>query len=81
MIAAYRVVHGIPAASNANFDSLLLNSKDARAAGGIRFISLRLFDEFGNRAEQRTTSYDLEGNEVAGLHRMPDGTIIENPRI
>jgi hypothetical protein len=71
----------VPAESYGRSGSLPLNSHDVRAARGIRFISFRLFDQSGNRTEQRTASYDLDGQEIAGLHRMPDGIIIENPYI
>ena len=69
----------VPTESYAKSGSLVLNSAETRAARGIRFISFRLFDESGSRVEQRGMSYDLQGHEVPGLHRMPDGTIIENP--
>lgn len=69
----------VPTESYAKSGSLLLNSSEFRAAHGIRFISFRLFDESGNRVERRTMWFDLQGNEVPGLHRSSDGTIIENP--
>lgn len=59
--------------------SYLLNSTEFRSARGIRFISFRVFDEDGNRAEQQSFCYNLQGEEVSGLHRRPDGTIIEDP--
>jgi hypothetical protein len=57
--------------------SILLNVADVRRAKGIRFISVRLFDDVGKRIEQFGKSYALDGREVEALHRMPDGSIIE----
>lgn len=71
----------VPAETYSEIGSRLLNSAETRVALGIRFISFRLFDEAGVRVEIQSLSYDLQGNQVAGLYRMPDGSIIENPYI
>jgi hypothetical protein len=68
----------IPLENFANASSLILNLSEVRAARGIRFISVRRFDESGNRMEAKTFNYDLRGNEIRANHRRPDGTIIEN---
>jgi hypothetical protein len=76
-----RVVEDIvPLPSYRHAGSLLLNSEHVRQLQGIRFISVRIFDENGDRIEKFRKSYARDGREIPGLHRMPDGTIIEgNP--
>jgi hypothetical protein len=56
----------------------LLTSAQIRRQSGVRFISLRLFDESGARTKANAFCYDLEGQPVEGLIRRADGSIIEN---
>jgi hypothetical protein len=67
----------IPVPSYRLSGSILLNSPDVRRVKGVRFISVRVFDEEGNRVENFGKSYALNGREVEALHRRPDGSIIE----
>lgn len=69
----------VPWASFAISGSILLNVAEYRAALGIRFISFRRFDDTGRRIEHESKCYDLNGREVPGFFKRPDGTIIENP--
>jgi hypothetical protein len=59
-------------------ESRLLSSAQVRKKSGIRFISLRLFDESGARTEAKSLYYSLEGEPVEGLIRRVDGSIIED---
>ncbi len=70
----------VPLSSYRAIGSILLNSPHVRQAKGIRFISVRVFDESGRRIEDSRKSYALDGREIPGFHRMPDGTIIEVTR-
>jgi hypothetical protein len=69
----------VPSASFDVSGSILLNVAEFRAARGIRFISFRRFNDAGVPIERASTWYDLHGSRVPGLHRRPDGTIIETP--
>jgi hypothetical protein len=67
----------VPLPSYRHYGSLLLNSEHVRQRQGIRFISVRIFDENSDRIEEFRKSYAANGREIPRLHRMPDGTIIE----
>ena len=68
----------VPVASFHTSGSILLNCAQTRATKGVRFISFRVFDEQGNRTDDDRVSYDSRGTQVEGLHRRPDGSIIED---
>jgi hypothetical protein len=67
----------VPLSSYRNAGSLLINSEHVRQHQGIRFISVRVYDEDGRRIEDFRKSYGQDGRENSGIHRMPDGAIIE----
>jgi hypothetical protein len=58
--------------------SILLNVPVYRRTQQVRFIAVRLFDDAGKRIEIFGKCYGLDGHEVSGLHRRPDGSIIEH---
>lgn len=68
----------LPLASFHSNDSRLLSSAQVRQQNGIRFISLRLFDESGAKTEAKSLNYNLKGEPIEGLIRRPDGSIIED---
>ena len=68
----------VPLASFRVSGSLLLNSPTVRAARGIRFISLRTFDENGQRTDNETFTFNRRG-ERAPIYRRPDRSTIEDP--
>ena len=68
----------VPLASFDHSGSLIMNVAQVRAARGIRFISLRRFDDEGRVAASMSRHYDLAGNETGGNYQRPDGSIIEN---
>ncbi|HLJ11544.1 MAG TPA: hypothetical protein VKU82_10155 [Planctomycetaceae bacterium] len=67
----------VPLGSYRNAGSILLNSEQVRQHQGIRFVSVRVFDENGSRTEDFRKFYASDGREISGFDRMPDGTIIE----
>jgi hypothetical protein len=69
----------VPRPSFAVSGSLLLNSAAVRARDGIRMISVRVFDELGVRVDSKMRYFGPDGAPVEGLHRRPDGTIIDTP--
>ena len=68
----------VPVTSYRVSGSILLNSPDVRRVKGIRFMSIRVFDENGNRIENFRKWYALSGLEAKPSHRRPDGSIIES---
>jgi hypothetical protein len=64
-------------AFNANGSHLLISTQ-VRQENGIRFVSVRLFDESGVRIETKSLYYNLKGEPVEKLIRRPDGSIIED---
>jgi hypothetical protein len=58
--------------------SELINSAEVRRDCGVRFISLRLFDEAGNKVDSASYNFGNDGMAAKGLHRRFDGSIIED---
>ncbi len=67
---------------NSNFivsGSLMLNVADARRTKGVRMISVRSFNDSGQKTTQELRYYGQDGRQVEPFHRRPDGSIIEVP--